>query len=91
MRSYLPIATGLTLLLGLAAVSCRPPAIRSQTATPIQHVVIIYGEKILNYYIEGTVATSVSLPSSTITITPSTSTAEPIPASGSRRRISCKP
>ena len=46
MRSYLPIATGLTLLLGLAAVSCRPPAIRSQTATPIQHVVIIYGENI---------------------------------------------
>ena len=59
------------------------PSSISYPGAPSGSTVIIYGEKILNYYIEGTVATSVSLPSSTITITPSTSTAEPIPASGS--------
>ncbi len=44
--------------------------------------VVIYGEKVLNYYIEGTVTSTVSLPSSTIAMTPSTSSAEPLPATG---------
>jgi 3D (Asp-Asp-Asp) domain-containing protein len=40
--------------------------------------VIIYGEKILNYYIEGTVATAVTLPAASITMTPSTTPTEPL-------------
>ncbi len=47
---------------------------------------IIYGEKILNYYIEGTLTSSVNLssnPSGDIPLTPSGSPAAPIPASGS--------
>jgi hypothetical protein len=47
--------------------------------------VIIYGEKILNYYIEGTLTSSVNLssnPSGIIPLTPSGSSAEPIPTSG---------
>jgi hypothetical protein len=50
---------------------------------PTGATVVIYGEKILNYYIVGTVASAVTLPAGTITMTPSSSTAEPLPASGS--------
>jgi hypothetical protein len=49
---------------------------------PSNATVILYGEKILNYYIEGTVTSAVTLPASTITMTPSTSTSEPL-SSGS--------
>ncbi len=54
------------------------PSSVSYPGAPSGSTVIIYGEKILDYFIEGTVATTVSLPASTITMTPSTSTAEPL-------------
>ncbi len=56
------------------------PSTISYPGAPSGSTVIIYGEKILNYFIEGTVASAVSLPASTITMTPSTSDAEPIPS-----------
>jgi hypothetical protein len=54
------------------------PSSIAYPGAPSGSTVVIYGEKILNYYIEGTVTTGVSLPASTITMTPSTSTAEPL-------------
>ncbi len=62
-------------------VGALPSSIAYPGAAP-GATVVIYGEKILNYYIVGTVASTVTLPSATITMTPSTSTAEPIPATG---------
>ncbi len=59
------------------------PSSINYPGAPSGSTVIIYGEKILNYYIEGTVATAVTLPASTITMTPSTTPTQPIPASGS--------
>jgi hypothetical protein len=54
-----------------------------QTVTiPSNATVILYGEKILNYYIEGTTSAAVTLPQSSITMTPSTAAAEPL-SSGS--------
>ena len=50
---------------------------------PAGSTVVIYGEKILNYYIEGTVATTVALPASSFTITTSATPTQPIPSSGS--------
>lgn len=54
------------------------PSSITYPGAPSGSTVIIYGEKILNYFIEGTTASSVSLPAGTITMTPSTSTAEPL-------------
>jgi hypothetical protein len=59
------------------------PSSISYPGAPSGATVIIYGEKILNYYIEGTVASAVTLPASTITMTRSTSPTAPIPGSGS--------
>jgi hypothetical protein len=56
------------------------PSAVAYAGAPSGSTVIIYGEKILNYFIEGTVASAVTLPATTITMTPSTSTAEPIPS-----------
>jgi len=50
---------------------------------PDGSTVVIYGEKILNYYVAGTLAAGVTLPASTITMTPSASTNVGIPATGS--------
>ncbi|HTT85918.1 MAG TPA: hypothetical protein VMF60_01000, partial [Acidimicrobiales bacterium] len=58
------------------------PGSVSYPGAPGGSTVVIYGEKILNYFIVGTVASAVSLPAATITITPSTGTSEPIPATG---------
>jgi hypothetical protein len=58
------------------------PSSITYPGAPAGATVVIYGEKILNYYIVGTVASTVSLPAATITMTPSTSTAEPLPATG---------
>jgi hypothetical protein len=44
--------------------------------------VVIYGEKILNYYIEGTTQSSVSLPAASFTMAASTTPTQPIPSSG---------
>ena len=50
---------------------------------PSGSTVILYTEKILSYYIEGTTNASISLPASTIAYTPSvTGTEEPLPPSG---------
>jgi hypothetical protein len=45
---------------------------------PSGSTVVIYGEKILNYYIEGTTTTSLTLPASTITFTPSGTPTAPL-------------
>jgi hypothetical protein len=50
----------------------------STVTIPSNATVILYGEKILNYYIEGTTSAAVTLPQATITMTPSTSTAQPL-------------
>ena len=76
------------------------PSSIAYPGAPTGSTVIIYGEKILNYYIEGTVTTGVSLPASTIAMTPSTSTSEPLSsgantiylgstASGTPQTVSC--
>jgi hypothetical protein len=76
------------------------PSSIAYPGAPTGSTVIIYGEKILNYYIEGTVTTAVSLPASTIALTPSTSTSEPLSsgantiylgstASGTPQTVSC--
>jgi hypothetical protein len=54
------------------------PSSITYPGAPAGATVIIYGEKILNYFIEGTVTTGVTLPASTITMTPSSSTTEPL-------------
>jgi hypothetical protein len=90
----LPTSSNATLA---AALSTQ----QGQTVTiPSGATVILYGEKILNYYIEGTVASAVTLPAATITMSPSTSTAEPLSsgantiflgstASGTPQTVSC--
>ena len=50
---------------------------------PAGSTVVIYGEKILNYYTEGTVKTAVTLPATSFTMTASTTPTQPIPPSGS--------
>ena len=59
------------------------PASISYPGAPQGSTVIIYGEKILNYFIEGTLPAAVTLPASTITMTPSATPTAPIPATGS--------
>jgi hypothetical protein len=54
------------------------PSTISYPGAPSGSTVVIYGEKILNYFIEGTVSSGVTLPTGTIDMTPSTSTAEPL-------------
>ena len=58
------------------------PSSISYPGAPGGSTVVIYGEKVLNYFIVGTMSSTVSLPAATIAITPSTSTSEPIPATG---------
>jgi hypothetical protein len=54
----------------------------SPYGAPPNSTVVIYGEKILNYYIEGTTQSSVSLPAASFTMAASTTPTQPIPSSG---------
>jgi hypothetical protein len=68
----LPASSNATLATALSTA-------QGTTVTiPSNATVIMYGEKILSYYIEGTVTSGITLPASSITIAPSTATPEPL-------------
>ena len=68
---------------GLVAPDGIVGTIPSYPGAPSGSTVILYTEKILSYYIEGTTNASISLPSSTIAYTPSvTGSEEPLPPTG---------
>ncbi len=64
-------------------VGTLPASADSAWGAPTGSTLIVYGEKILNYYDVATTTSAVTLPASTIPITPSYTFGDLIPASGS--------
>jgi Bacterial Ig-like domain (group 3) len=72
-----------TMTSGLIAPDGIVGTIPSYPGAPAGSTVVLYTEKILSYFIEGTTTSKITLPTSTIDFAPSvTGAAEPLPSSG---------